>query len=382
MPAAYSAELPIRTSLDHKTAFIKRLNSSDSVNNHDRPTPKSRTDSQKLSGGGQRRKTEESRDRATTSSELDSGFEDTDAKQNWPLVTPTEDPARRARVQPTGLTTSEDYANGQPRDDGYFANNISASVQEGYWATKVKLDAGSTMNAPVAPSALQDASAGDQDNRPERNSIPIREPQTDIHTSRFEGASTHQVSAHRISSPPVFQASSSLDGNRPPPPGKLQHRHTLEVPGLASSRTSRDNGSILDDAALATGRNTPSSPARRRGSMQLIRRNTRSLHSDLYLDEVPQDEEAARWAEVIRQRRASKRKRRDDEDDERVVMGTKVDQNHVNYVTAYNMLTGIRFTVSRTNAKLDRDLVEADFTASQKFSFDVYVHLLCCRSYC
>lgn len=35
------------------------------------------------------------------------------------------------------------------------------------------------------------------------------------------------------------------------------------------------------------------------------------------------------------------------------------------------MLTGIRFTVSRTQAKLDRDLTEADFVAKHKFSFDI-----------
>ena len=107
--------------------------------------------------------------------------------------------------------------------------------------------------------------------------------------------------------------------------------------------------------------------------MSLVRRTTRSVNSDMPLDEVPQDDEAARWAEHIRQKRASKRKRKEDEDEDRVVVGTKVDQNHVNWVTAYNMLTGIRFTVSRTNAKMDRDLTDADFDAKHKFSFDMYV---------
>jgi 1-phosphatidylinositol-4-phosphate 5-kinase len=92
----------------------------------------------------------------------------------------------------------------------------------------------------------------------------------------------------------------------------------------------------------------------------------------MHLDDAPQDEDAARWTEVMRQKRMSKRKRKEEEEEDgRVVMGTKVDQNHVNYVTAYNMLTGIRFTVSRTNAKLDRELTDADFEARHKFSFDV-----------
>ena len=90
-----------------------------------------------------------------------------------------------------------------------------------------------------------------------------------------------------------------------------------------------------------------------------------------YEGDLSQDEDALRWAEAIRQKRASKRKRKDDDDEDRVVFGTKVDQHHVNWITAYNMLTGIRFTVSRTNAKLDRPLTDADFTAKHKFSFDI-----------
>lgn len=106
--------------------------------------------------------------------------------------------------------------------------------------------------------------------------------------------------------------------------------------------------------------------------MNLVRRMTKSIHSDQYLDEVPQDEDATRWAETIRQKRASRRRRKEEEDDDRVVVGTKVDQHHVNYVTAYNMLTGIRFTVSRTNAKIRTgEPTEAHFTSAHKFSFDV-----------
>ena len=89
------------------------------------------------------------------------------------------------------------------------------------------------------------------------------------------------------------------------------------------------------------------------------------------MDEFAPEDDTARWTEAIKQRRASRR-RREEDDDERVIVGTKVDQNHVNYVTAYNMLTGIRFTVSRINAKMDRELTQADFQAKHKFSFDMY----------
>lgn len=106
-------------------------------------------------------------------------------------------------------------------------------------------------------------------------------------------------------------------------------------------------------------------PTRRRASLQLTRRA-------VSLDEVPEDEEAQRWSELIKAKRVSRRVgRQDTEDEDRVLVGTKVDEGHVNYVIAYNMLTGIRFTVSRTNAKLDRALTDKDFTASHKFSFDI-----------
>jgi 1-phosphatidylinositol-4-phosphate 5-kinase len=105
-----------------------------------------------------------------------------------------------------------------------------------------------------------------------------------------------------------------------------------------------------------------------------MRRATKTTQPDSAVDEAAPDEDAARWAEAIKQKRASRR-RREEEDDERVIVGTKVDQNHVNYVTAYNMLTGIRFTVSRINAKMDRELTAADFDAKHKFSFDMYVCL-------
>ena len=105
--------------------------------------------------------------------------------------------------------------------------------------------------------------------------------------------------------------------------------------------------------------------------MSLARRNTRSLHSDLPRDEIVPDEDALRWAEAYRQKRASKRKRREIEDDDRVLVGTKVDETHANWATAYNMLTGIRVSVSRTNAKLDRPLTDADFDTKQKSTFDV-----------
>lgn len=185
-------------------------------------------------------------------------------------------------------------------------------------------------------------------------------------------------SASRFSSPPTLPQSSNTalgPSSTPVHPGavRLQHRHTLQVPKLSTGRTSRDflqpMSSSPEKGPGDAERLSPTHAGR--GSLSLGRRPTRSIHSDMHLDEVPQDDDMARWTEAIRQKRASRRKRKDEEEDDRVVVGTKVDMNHVNWVTAYNMLTGIRFTVSRTNAKMDRDLTDSDFDARHKFSFDM-----------
>ena len=199
-------------------------------------------------------------------------------------------------------------------------------------------------------------------------------------TSAFELLNgVHASQPHsRFSTPSgIHTPAASASSSHPPHPGvvRLQHRHTLQVPKLSISRGSRDfsssNPSGSDDGGATSGRFSPTATGTRRTSLNIARRTTRSIHSDMHVDEVPQDEDAARWTEAIRQKRASRRRRKEEEDDDRVVVGTKVDVNHVNWVTAYNMLTGIRFTVSRTNAKMDRELTDADFDAKHKFSFDM-----------
>lgn len=244
---------------------------------------------------------------------------------------------------------------GEPpaRDDGYFASVHSSESKDMLGTTHVKLGQLNSFDG-------------------------AREAQKDFVPDAAAAAATAAslrvpTSTHRVSAPPAFNNDGGSSTATPSPsqhPYRLQQRHTLEVPRLSTARP-RDARNSTDDVVTATGRFSPTSASRRRGSMSLVRRTTRSINSDMHLDEVPQDDDAARWAEHIRQKRASKRKRREDEDEDRVVVGTKVDQNHVNWVTAYNMLTGIRFTVSRTNAKMDRELTDADFDAKHKFSFDI-----------
>ena len=183
----------------------------------------------------------------------------------------------------------------------------------------------------------------------------------------------HQaVAPQRYSSPAHYGGSSSTPSLQAAPPNALRQRHTLEVPRpqQQSNRasTSRDTST---DAAFASGRFSPTvGSGGRRASLSLGRRNTRSIHSEMHRDEVLPDDDAARWTEAYRQKRA-RRKKREEEDDDKVLVGTKVDESHANWETAYNMLTGIRVSVSRTNAKLDRPLTDADFDAKQKSTFDM-----------
>ncbi|WOO84601.1 Phosphatidylinositol 4-phosphate 5-kinase its3 [Vanrija pseudolonga] len=62
---------------------------------------------------------------------------------------------------------------------------------------------------------------------------------------------------------------------------------------------------------------------------------------------------------------------RKETDETKVLVGNLVGEGHRNYVLMYNMLTGIRVAVSRCQAKIRRPLVEDDYLASHKYSFDM-----------
>ena len=96
-----------------------------------------------------------------------------------------------------------------------------------------------------------------------------------------------------------------------------------------------------------------------------------SRRRSLQVSAVQPDERADYYREQITVMREKKRKRRETEEDERVLVGNKVSEGHVNYAAAYYMLTGIRVSVSRCNAKVDRQLTDEDFTARHKLAFDI-----------
>ncbi|KAG0376155.1 Phosphatidylinositol-4-phosphate 5-kinase, partial [Mortierella sp. AD032] len=154
---------------------------------------------------------------------------------------------------------------------------------------------------------------------------------------------------------------------------KLPHGSMTMGPDSPNSSASRQNNSQqqLDPQAESSSR------ARRK---QLYRRNTYSAElatssfprSD---DEMEMDEvEDARRSRMDALKKSSSRrmsKRKKDDNDDRVMIGTPIGEDHVNYVLMYNMLTGIRVSVSRCQAKLQRPLVDEDFTSAHKLAFDI-----------
>ena len=160
--------------------------------------------------------------------------------------------------------------------------------------------------------------------------------------------SVSQSQSTKYSSPHTLvtsQTPTTVSNSPPFQPSTLRQRHNLQVPA-ASSKNRASTGSITD-AAVASGRFSPTTAGTpRRASISLGRRGTRSM--DNYMDEIPPDEDAAKAAEAIIAKRASKRRRKEEEEDDKVLVGTKVDINHANWITAYNMLTGIRFVVCNT----------------------------------
>ncbi|KAG9067602.1 Phosphatidylinositol-4-phosphate 5-kinase [Linnemannia hyalina] len=144
----------------------------------------------------------------------------------------------------------------------------------------------------------------------------------------------------------------------------------------------RPGSQLLAESAVRS-QQQPDSPqgesSSRARHRQIYRRNTYSadLGSTSFRrsdDEMEMDEleEAKRRMEALKKsssRRMSKRKK--DEDNDRVMIGTRIGEDHVNYVLMYNMLTGIRVSVSRCNAKPQRMLVDEDFTAAHKLAFDI-----------
>lgn len=81
--------------------------------------------------------------------------------------------------------------------------------------------------------------------------------------------------------------------------------------------------------------------------------------------------EIKKMRESLLIKREMKRKQRHFLDDDRVLVGNKVSEGHVNFIIAYNMLTGIRVAVSRCSGII-RPLQFKDFHRTKKLAFDYH----------
>ncbi|SCU96670.1 LAFA_0G07492g1_1 [Lachancea sp. 'fantastica'] len=81
--------------------------------------------------------------------------------------------------------------------------------------------------------------------------------------------------------------------------------------------------------------------------------------------------EIKKMREALLQKREMRKKQQNFLDDDRVLIGNKVSEGHVNFTIAYNMLTGIRLAVSRCSGIM-KPLTPRDFRQTKKLAFDFH----------
>ncbi|KAM3161745.1 PIPK domain-containing protein [Lachancea thermotolerans] len=81
--------------------------------------------------------------------------------------------------------------------------------------------------------------------------------------------------------------------------------------------------------------------------------------------------EIKKMRESLLHKREMRKKQRNFLDDDRVLIGNKVSEGHVNFTIAYNMLTGIRVAVSRCSGIM-KPLTPRDFRMTKKLAFDFH----------
>lgn len=130
---------------------------------------------------------------------------------------------------------------------------------------------------------------------------------------------------------------------------------SVEMYNMEKQLTRHSNASYLQDAAQDEV--LLNTYTRRRKST----RTSRSSNKDPLIAEL----------EKMRKTTSKKeqKKHRGTTDDDRVLVGKKVSEGHQNYVVAYNMLTGIRVSVSRCSG-VPKPITDSDFSVNQKLRFD------------
>ncbi|TXT05055.1 hypothetical protein VHUM_03875 [Vanrija humicola] len=239
------------------------------------------------------------------------------------------------------------------------------------------------------------------------NASPERQP---VHKASFSTAVVYHDEAVMTTTPttmtPRRHASNLSLSNLPPPridtsfnshsasssPNSIngQHGH-LAHPGIQRRNTNPTTpsqgligGTSLQHSVSATA-HAPASPMDDynlpndslgqsiMAQTEIVRRERLERRRQKQRSLLVETEQATQLAETEAEvaRSGSHRHRNKENDDTKVLVGNLVGEGHRNYVLMYNMLTGIRVAVSRCQAKIRRPLVEEDYLASHKYSFDM-----------
>ena len=220
---------------------------------------------------------------------------------------------------------------------------------------------------PPSPPASDGQPDEDQDEQRLDDVPPLPPPKSEL---------TSAIPLHR--SP---RLSPSVSHNSPlagPGPSTMSRRFRADDSPVLTQLTPSRLPPLYTDGLLQPNP-APASRAPRRNTTGSAPRSPRimgraSSHLTLALDDGELSEELVcdmqQQAEQIRRERLSKRVKQAEEAPQ-VLVGNLIGEGHVNYVMMYNMLTGIRTAVSRTQAKIKRPLTDEDYTARHKYSFDM-----------
>lgn len=196
-----------------------------------------------------------------------------------------------------------------------------------------------------------------------------------------EGAPVEHVAPVRIQSSTPVPAEDPEKPTVPQPPISYQPVSEL-APPVASPETQGDIRPSQASYRRARAPSVTRQPPARQPSNLTVSTTSASLpdHGPTF------DEEMAHNADVLRRSRRAKERapaanegkygsptrseRREDEMPP-TLFGNLIEEGHENYVLMYHMLTGIRIGVSRAAARPRAPLVEADFNARHKFTFDI-----------
>ena len=165
------------------------------------------------------------------------------------------------------------------------------------------------------------------------NSLPAT-TNTSSHGTAHRGALVSHIRQRKSYSIPADTSLSPTEAS-----GKLRRRRKQQ------QQQQKQQRGLLHDAANAAGSPKQSATANR---------------------------ERSKMRSALTSKKAMKRRRKAHLiDDDRVLIGNKVSEGHVNFIIAYNMLTGIRVSVSRCSGIM-KPLTDQDFRFTKKLAFDYH----------